>query len=417
MRILHVTHNFPRWEGDFSGVFLQSLAREQVAHGHDVTVLAPHAAGASERAVESGIKVHRFRYGTDLQETIAYNGTLHDALRSSWAARWRFLHFLAAEWRATRRLARELRPDAVHVHWWFPNGLAAAWPLRPAGARRVVITAHGTDVFLLRKMAWLRPLARRVFRAADAVAAVSGALAADVRSLGVPVVHVIPMPLDWVVHGGPAGEAGTRDAGHMLFVGRLSAQKGATYLVEALARLRASRPEVRLTIVGDGPERPALQAQAAALAVAGSVDFVGTRSPTEVAALYRRATVLAIPATTGRGGEREGFGLVAVEAMLASLPVVATASGGLVDIVEDGKTGLLVADADAAALATALARVLDDRALAEAMGTRGRASALERFAPAALARAYVALYISPDRPPFPPGAGDTSAPSGPRTPE
>jgi hypothetical protein len=151
MRILHVTHNFPRWAGDFSGVFLQSLAREQVALGHEVHVLAPHAAGAAPHSIESDVAVTRFRYGTDVQETIAYTGTLHEALRGSWAARWRFLHFLAAEWRATRALVRELAPDAVHVHWWFPSGLAALWPLRPYGARRVIVTAHGTDVFLLRK--------------------------------------------------------------------------------------------------------------------------------------------------------------------------------------------------------------------------------------------------------------------------
>jgi len=266
------------------------------------------------------------------------------------------------------------------------------WPRRPASVRSVVMTSHGTDVFLLRKMRWLRPLARRILRSADAVTGVSQLLADDLRGLGVSGVTVIPMPLDWDVHGAAPVLTSAREPGHLLFVGRLSAQKGADQLLRALALLAPTHPHARLTIVGDGPERPALAALVASLALSERVTFVGLRTPQDVASLYRSASVLAIPATTGRLGEREGFGQVAVEAMLAGLPVVATATGGLVDIIDDGTTGLLVSEGDPVALAHALTRLLDDAELAESLATRGRRTALERFSPTALAQAYLTLY-------------------------
>lgn len=391
MRILHVTHNFPRWDGDFSGSFLQALARRQVALGHDVSVLAPHAAGAPLAAVEGGVEVRRFRYGADAAETLAYTGTLHEAVRSSWRGRWRFLRFLASEASAVHSLVRGQAPDVIHVHWWFPNGLAI-WPRRPAGTSAVVITAHGTDVFLLRSLRWLRPLARRVLRSADAVSSVSHLLAADLATLGVAAVSVIPMPLDWDIHGLRPDSMEERERDHILFVGRLTAQKGTAHLVEAFAQLSRTRPTATLTIVGDGPERAALSALTVRLGLEGRVTFLGTRPPREVAALYRRASVLAMPATTGRHGEREGFGLVAVEAMLAGLPVVATATGGLVDIIDNESTGLLVPEGDSDALARSLERFLAGGPFAGTVARHAREVALSRFAPDSLARAYVALY-------------------------
>src|SRR5687767_2619031 len=106
MRVLHVTHNFPRWAGDFSGNFLLSLAREQVALGDDVTVVAPHAVGAAEGEWTSGVRVERFRYAADAEETLAYTGVMHEQVRRSWRARWKLLSFLRAMRRTTSTLVK-----------------------------------------------------------------------------------------------------------------------------------------------------------------------------------------------------------------------------------------------------------------------------------------------------------------------
>src|SRR3954468_7408211 len=202
MRVLHVTHNFPRWAGDFSGNFLLSLAREQAALGDEVTVLAPHAANAAEREVIGSVRVERFRYASDAEETLAYTGVMHEQVRRSWRARFTLLRFLRELRGATGRLIESWRPDVVHVHWWFPGG-AVLSPTGVVGHTPAMVTSHGTDLFLLRKMPFLRIAARPIFARASIAPAVSRALADELPALAVDPsrVHVEPMPLDLETFG------------------------------------------------------------------------------------------------------------------------------------------------------------------------------------------------------------------------
>lgn len=399
LHILHVTHNYPRWPGDVSGSFLLSLAREQRALGHQVSVLAPHAAGASGREeLPPGVHVVRYRYGSDSQETLTYTGTMHERVLASWRARWRLLRLLFALRRAVRTALRERCIDIVHAHWWFPNALALwPWPGRPP----LVVTSHGTDLFLLGGTPLLAPLARTALRRAAMVTTVSTALAARVRALGVPAerVDVIPMPLDAGAYGDPHAPHpdarpfdAEREAHHVLFVGRLTAQKGAADLVEAMAQVVRERSQVHLTVIGDGPERSALAERVERLGLEKHVRFLGVRTGAEVATFYRRASVLVVPSTTGARGEQEGFGLVAVEGMAGGVPVVATRSGGLTDIVRDGETGWLVTAGASEELARTLLDVLAHPDEARRRAGEARRDVVARFAPESLARRYIGVY-------------------------
>jgi hypothetical protein len=111
-----------------------------------------------------GVEVVRYRYGPEAEETLAYAGTMHEQALRSWRARWRLLRFIAASRAGLRRELRAWQPDLLHVHWWVPGGFAV-WP---GIARRVpvVLTSHGTDVFLLDRFPLVRPIARAIFRAA-----------------------------------------------------------------------------------------------------------------------------------------------------------------------------------------------------------------------------------------------------------
>nr|MCU0622828.1 glycosyltransferase [Gemmatimonadaceae bacterium] len=200
-------------------------------------------------------------------------------------------------------------------------------------------------------------------------------------------ITVVPMP-------SPALPSPPRAPvpGRVLFLGRLVARKGAHVLLEAFARLAPAQPDATLRIVGDGPERRALEARAATLGLADRVTFVGAVAPSAVADEYARAAVFAMPAITDWKGEQEGFGLVLVEAMRAGLPVVASASGGIGDIVRDGETGRLVAEGDAGALADALTALLARPADAARLGDAGRRDVTARYAPEAIARTFDAVY-------------------------
>src|SRR5207247_5934205 len=140
--------------------------------------------------------------------------------------------------------------------------------------------------------------------------------------------------------------------GPVLFVGRLVERKGVAHLIEAIARLGSRGP--RLEIVGEGPERPGLEALAARLGVVDRVVFRGKIPPDELQASYARAAVCVLPSVLDARGDTEGLGVVLLEAMNHGTPVIASRVGGIPDIVEDGVSGLLVPPGDADALAAAV---------------------------------------------------------------
>jgi glycosyltransferase involved in cell wall biosynthesis len=184
-------------------------------------------------------------------------------------------------------------------------------------------------------------------------------------------------------HGEAAPYAGSEP--RLLCVGRLIPIKGHLVLLRALAQARAQVPDVTLAIAGRGPLAPALRAYARELGVEDAVRFLGFVSPVQAA--IEDAAVVVVPSLG------EGFGMVALEAMERARPVIASAVGGLPEIVADGETGLVVPPADAEALAEATVSLAGDLARAAAMGGAGRERALEQFTPERCVERVEALYV------------------------
>jgi starch synthase len=189
--------------------------------------------------------------------------------------------------------------------------------------------------------------------------------------------EVAPMPVAADLFVPPPSGA---PRGGVLFVGRLTRQKGVDTLLRAAAAFEAP-----LTVCGSGPEEGALRTLAADLGLGRRVRWLPAQPQSRLADLFREAAVVGMPS------HEEGLGLVAVEAALCGTPVVGFRSGGLVDVVDDGATGFLVPPGDVGALARALDRVTGDAALAVALGAAARARAT-RFAPDHVAARYRAIY-------------------------
>ena len=379
MKVLFLTHSFPRAEGDAAGSFVLRLAVALRAEDIEVQVVAPAAAGLPASEEIEGIRVDRFRYAPRRYEKLAYTGNMASDVASSWSARLALVGFLGSDFVHAVRARRSFEPALVHAHWWFPNGVVGTW----VGALShipLVTTLHGTDVRLAKTVGVAKPLFSHVLKHSAAVTAVSGWLQQETEKL-VPGVKatVAPMPVAAELFS----PGNSREPGLLLFVGRLTAQKGVEHLLHALA---AMSPAARLEIVGDGPSREALVQLAQQLGVGTRVKWHGQLPQPELVRLYQRAAAVVVPSID------EGLGLVAVEALLCEAPVVAFDSGGLRDVIQHQKTGLLVPAGDRAGLTRTLEELLATNGRGADLGRAGRLYALSTFAPESAARRYAGIY-------------------------
>ncbi|MDX6465785.1 MAG: hypothetical protein QOI27_825 [Gaiellaceae bacterium] len=329
MKVVVLTTSYPREGDDAAGTFIADAVEHVRARGVEVSVVSP----ASFR-----------HFG------IAYGHGIVGNLR---ARPWLALLVPAFLWNMRRAVPRDA--DVVHAHWLAAGAVAATLPTP------FIVQVWGTDLELARRAP---RLARWVLRRAGVVVAASSFLAEQARALGARDVRVIA---SGVAHPEVVGEP--EEPPHVLYVGRLSPEKGVLELAEACEG-------IPLVVVGDGPLRER---------VPGAVGFV---PPGELGQWYERAAVVAAPS------RREGYGVAAREAMAWGRPVVATAVGGLTDAVVDGVTGLLVPPGDVPALRTAIERLLGDAELRARLGAAGRERA-PRFDDAA--DALVDLYAAASR--------------------
>lgn len=287
------------------------------------------------------------------------------------------------------RAIGETGADIVHSHGHFAGvlGRAAAWW---AGRAVAVHHLHTVDPTLesrhLRRERFLLRLTRRVLCCSEAVARHAA------RDLGAPkhLLAVIPNGID------PPPAAARADALERLglkgddgpivgCVGGLSPHKGQAVLMQAVALLTGGPPRPTLVLVGDGPERGPLQSEAVVLEGRARVLFAGERP--DARALLPAFDLLVVPSI-----EREGFGLAALEGMDAGLPVVASRLGGLPEVVEDGRTGLLVSPGDVRGMALAIGRLLASPEERRAMGSEGRKRVESRFRAASMSRRVETVY-------------------------
>jgi glycosyltransferase involved in cell wall biosynthesis len=378
--VLFLAHSFPRTPDDPVGSFVLRLAVALRGEDFRVRVLAPSAPGLAETEAFEGIAVRRFRYAPRRLETLAYSGTMLAQARGSVLGAGTVLSLAAANARAANREVRRAPTALVHAHWWFPGGLAGT----VGGAIRqlpLVTTLHGSDISAARSSLLATAVFRRVLRRSTRVTTVSSWLAAETRALVPDAAPVVaPMPV------APAlfRPGGARARDRLLFVGKLNAQKGIEPLLRALGQMKA-KPRLDI-VVGVGSDAADVRALAGELGIAAQLFFHPLLSQTDLARLYREATALVAPMTG------EGLGLVAIEAALSGMPVVAFGSGGLLDIVVDRRTGLLTPPGDVAALANALDALLSMPEQGASLGAAGRHHALETFAPDVVARRYATLY-------------------------
>jgi glycosyltransferase involved in cell wall biosynthesis len=292
---------------------------------------------------------------------------------------------LAGPPRALVDRIRAHAPAVLHAHFG-PDGLIAL-PLARLLGIPLVTTLHGYEVSRSRfclltsgRLSWTRYalLGRRLMAGGDLFVAVSEALRRRAIDRGYPpertITHYNGVDLRRFELPGVRPLPGL-----ILHVCRLVEKKGTSLLIRAFAQVRAVRPDARLMIVGDGPLRASLEQQAAEMGQSDAVAFLGQRSQQEVARRMARAWLLAAPSVTARDGDAEGLPTAVVEAAAASLPVVASDHSGTPEAIADRRSGFIVPEGDADALARRMLDLLGSPRLRDAMAAASRALAEDRF--------------------------------------
>jgi len=350
MKILHLVDNFyPRIGG--AQYVAGELARAQAARGDAVEIVVTGPRGELPADdTWNGIPVHRVEFRTALEE--------------------KDIEKILSVRNRMKRLREAFRPDVTHVHLWGPGAALHMQTNQTAPSPWVVTVqapvpkpAHGSADNV-----------GNILRSASAVAAVSDYSRQNILTHTGPtsrvrlIYNAIRMPnrsfsaLPW-------------EPPLLLCMGRNVPEKGFDLAIETLARVHTQIPEAQLAITGDGPERASLERRAEDLGVAGRTEFLGWVAADQVPNVLDRSTIVLVPS---RGGV-ELFGLVAAEAALAGRPVVATRTGGLSEVVLDGRTGIVVPVDDVEAMAAAVMQLLGDRDLAIKLGRNAAESARNRF--------------------------------------
>lgn len=347
-KLLVTGSTFPRWKGDTEPRFVLDLS-EALTEYFDVTVLVPAAPGAKEKEIMNGVKVIRYHYfPIHKYETLCYPGAIVPRIKEK-KVRLLLVPFLCLSL-FINLFKRRKEYDIVHAHWLIPQGIIQSFLSMP-----YIVTGHGGDVTSLNN-SLVKRLKQRCLKKAGYVTAVSSHLENVIKGI-YPINNISIQPMGCKTENfGKQYFAenyfNQKDRKVVLFVGRLAEKKGIAYLIEAMKNI----DNAILIIVGKGPLEKELKDQAKEQG--DTIKFLGAKTHEELRTIYASADVFVAPSVTAKDGDQEGFGLVILEAMASGLPVVASNSGGITEIIKDGNNGLLVPEKDVKILSEKINEVL-----------------------------------------------------------
>jgi len=398
MHIGVLTHNYPRFPGDFSGVFIEALCEELAAQQQEVTVWAPYDP-AYRRPLHGSVTLRLYRYAwPDALHRLGYMRTMQSDLALRMEAYALSPAFFARGIQTVLRESRRRRPDVLHAHWLLPNGFIGAVVSRRLGIP-LAISIPGSDAQVARSNALFRAMARFALRQAALLTANSTDLRDAVAPLGADLSR-----FDMIIYGTDPAALRPDDSASetlrqrlqiddaavvALCVGRMVPKKGFDVLIRALAEPTLQAQPIVAVMVGEGDDKAAWQELAAALGVADRLRWVGNVPKTEIARYYNLADFLAMPSVSRPA---DGLNVCVLDAMSCAKPVIGTPVAGNPLAIVDGETGLIVPEQDAAALAATIFNLAINPTLRQQMGAAGRTRIEQELGWPHLAPRYIAHF-------------------------
>lgn len=395
-----MTSSYPRFPGDAVATFMEPIATGVAALGHRVHMVAPWTPEWRRGNEDGGVTFHLYRYApTRALNTFGYAAGLRADVRLRLSAVAVAPLALVAGWNRARRVTRRTHSAIVHAHWVIPSGVMAA--ALPTGLP-LVISLHGSDVFVAERHRLGRLAARAAFARASWVTACSADLRDRAVALGAAAdrITIVPYGVD-TARFAPSRErrADVRarlgiptDVPMALAFGRLVEKKGFAYLIDAAALLARDFPTLHVVIAGGGDLDATLRDRARAAGVADRVLFTGMVSHDAVPELLAAADVAVAPSIRDDAGNVDGLPNSVLEVLASGTPLVTTLAGGIGAVATDGHNARVVPERNPDALAAAITDLLRHPSSATEIGLRARETVCRDYGWSRVASTFDEIY-------------------------
>jgi glycosyltransferase involved in cell wall biosynthesis len=372
MKVLFVTTAYKRFKGDIITPWLTELIIRLKDQGIDVDVFTSSYRGLCDQTFDR-IRIHRFRYFFKKFEDLTHDETVAERLSHNPLSLILVVcYMIMGAWSIVQHVKKE-HYDIVHVHWPLPHivfGVLA----RAAGKLRLFSTFYGLEIrWFKKRFPWLIKPLKTLINKSDKITAISTHTRQELQHIIQKKIEIIPFSA-----AVPERKVSIGDDKTILFVGRIVERKGIKYLIKAFTEVKNNIPH-NLVIIGEGPERPDLEKLVDQLGLRSRVSFTGWISSDEKLRYYEKCSFFVLPAVYDKQGDIEGLGVVLIEAMSCSKPVIASNAGGITDIVDNEINGILVLPGDVKALAQAIKRLAKNTGLRQKMGKEAKKSIDEKF--------------------------------------
>ena len=390
--VLVLTSTLPRWKNDTTPPFVLKLS-ESLSKKYNMILLAPHSAKAARKEKTGNMTVYRFRYFMpESLQKLAYGAGILTNVKKSFLAKLQIPSFLLSQLRNAESIVKKEKINLLHAHWMIPQGLIGAM-LKKKYKIPMLVTIHGSDLFPL-KNRFFKAMQKSILGNADIITVNSETAKNELLSRFPHLkskIRIIPMGIDTTVFRPEKAKHLKYKSKIILFVGRLNEQKGVQYLIKAMPKITAKTKNAKLLIIGEGDYGKELENIAKAHNTEELIEFLGSKTQAEIAGYCNIADVFVLPSATTKLGT-ESFGLVLAEAMACGTPVIGSSSGGIKNIIKNGKNGLVFEEKNPDDLAEKVSKVLNDAKLKKRLSKNGLKYARQNYDWNKISKKFSSLY-------------------------
>ena len=393
-KALVIATTFPRWKDDTTPRFVYDLSN-RIASNYKIIVLSPHHKNAEKKELMGKLQVKRFVYfKPERLQKLCYEGGIIPNIKSSFLAKMQMPLLIVTEFFASFSIIKRDNIDLIHAHWILPQGVVGVF-LKKLFKKPLLVTIHGSDLFPLKNRLF-KILQDFAMKNADYVT-VNSIATRDELTKRFPKysakIRTIPMGVDTKIFRNRKVIRPRKYANNklLLFVGRLSEQKGLQYLIDSMQDISKYDARVKLLVIGTGPYEWVLREKVKSKGLEENVEFLGSLPTSDVANYYNLCDIFILPSISSKTGT-EALGLSLLEAMASGCAVIGTNVGGIPYTIKDGYNGILVMEKDHNEISRGIITLLKDKKKSQILGRNAAKFVRENYSWEKISKDFIKLY-------------------------